>query len=60
MSIRIRLFLLPEIGNLALLFFTAAAQLRTAPAQPARTNRAGGAKHHALVVGFACFPGVMP
>ena len=56
----IRLFLLADIGSLALLFFTAAALLGTAPAQPARTNRAGGAKHHALAVGFACFPGVMP
>ena len=53
----IRLFLLPDIGSLALLFFTAAAQLRTAPAQPARTDRAGGAKHYALPVGFVCSQG---
>ena len=60
MSIRIRLFLLAEIGSLALLLLTAAAQLRMAPAQPARTDKTGGAKHYALAVGFGCFPRVMP
>jgi len=53
----IRLFLLPDIGSLALLFFTAAAQLKMAPAQPARTDKTGGAKHYALPVGFVCSQG---
>lgn len=55
MSIRLRLILLPGIGSPALLFCAAAARLNTVPAQPACTDKTGGANHYALPASFVRF-----